>query len=106
MVEKFRAHQLGGFREKIDEKEREIVGFRKKVQESTSLVLKGLVGVKRVVHEKVPAGVNQLGLTLTGFLYLQALFIEKGRIEMTWAVLRKFGYDDDLKLRRFSSSSI
>ncbi|KAK7857118.1 mitochondrial rho gtpase 2 [Quercus suber] len=58
-----------------------------------------IVGVKRVVHEKVPAGVNQLGLTLTGFLYLHALFIEKGRIETTWAVLRKFGYDDDLKLR-------
>jgi hypothetical protein len=57
------------------------------------------VGVKRVVHEKIPAGVNQLGLTLTGFLFLHALFIEKGRIETTWAVLRKFGYDDDLKLR-------
>jgi Ras family protein T1 len=58
-----------------------------------------IVGVKRVVHEKIPAGVNQLGLTLTGFLFLHALFIEKGRIETTWAVLRKFGYDDDLKLR-------
>ncbi|XP_035551604.1 mitochondrial Rho GTPase 2-like isoform X1 [Juglans regia] len=58
-----------------------------------------IVVVKRVVHEKIPAGVNQLGLTLTGFLFLHALFIEKGRIETTWAVLRKFGYDDDLKLR-------
>lgn len=57
------------------------------------------MGVKRVVHEKIPAGINQLGLTLTGFLFLHALFIEKGRIETTWAVLRKFGYDDDLKLR-------
>ncbi|KAG8389356.1 hypothetical protein BUALT_Bualt02G0220800 [Buddleja alternifolia] len=58
-----------------------------------------IVGVKRVVQEKLPEGVNELGLTLTGFLFLHALFIEKGRIETTWTVLRKFGYNDELKLR-------
>lgn len=58
-----------------------------------------VVGVKTVVREKLPEGVNELGLTLTGFLFLHALFIEKGRIETTWTVLRKFGYNDDLKLR-------
>ncbi|XVF72418.1 hypothetical protein PTKIN_Ptkin12aG0119800 [Pterospermum kingtungense] len=58
-----------------------------------------IVGVKRVVQERVSGGVNDLGLTLEGFLFLHALFIEKGRLETTWAVLRKFGYDDDLKLR-------
>ncbi|KAH6818841.1 MIRO-related GTP-ase 1 [Perilla frutescens var. frutescens] len=58
-----------------------------------------IVGVKSVVREKLPEGVNELGLTLTGFLFLHALFIEKGRIETTWTVLRKFGYNDDLKLR-------
>ncbi|GFP92281.1 mitochondrial rho GTPase 1 [Phtheirospermum japonicum] len=58
-----------------------------------------IVGVKSVVQEKLPEGVNELGLTLTGFLFLHALFIEKGRIETTWTVLRKFGYNDDLKLR-------
>ncbi|KAK6937516.1 EF hand associated, type-2 [Dillenia turbinata] len=58
-----------------------------------------IVGVKRVVQEKIPEGVNNLGLTLTGFLFLHALFIEKGRLETTWTVLRKFGYDDDIKLR-------
>ncbi|KAK9281582.1 hypothetical protein L1049_004485 [Liquidambar formosana] len=58
-----------------------------------------IVGVKRVVQEKLPEGVNQQGLTLIGFLFLHALFIEKGRIETTWNVLRKFGYDDDIKLR-------
>lgn len=57
------------------------------------------MGVKRVVQEKLPDGVNELGLTLTGFLFLHALFIEKGRLETTWAVLRKFGYNNDLKLR-------
>ncbi|XP_077241698.1 mitochondrial Rho GTPase 1-like [Tasmannia lanceolata] len=58
-----------------------------------------IVGVKKVVQEKLPEGVSERGLTLTGFLFLHALFIEKGRLETTWTVLRKFGYDNDLKLR-------
>ncbi|XP_008786915.1 mitochondrial Rho GTPase 1-like isoform X1 [Phoenix dactylifera] len=58
-----------------------------------------IVGVKKVVQEKMPEGVNEHGLTLTGFLFLHALFIEKGRLETTWTVLRKFGYDNDIKLR-------
>lgn len=57
------------------------------------------MGVKNVVQEKMPEGVNENGLTLTGFLFLHALFIEKGRLETTWTVLRKFGYDNDIKLR-------
>nr|CAD1817114.1 unnamed protein product [Ananas comosus var. bracteatus] len=58
-----------------------------------------ILDVKEVVQEKMPEGVNEDGLTLTGFLFLHALFIEKGRLETTWTVLRKFGYDNDLKLR-------
>ncbi|MQM18319.1 hypothetical protein Taro_051310, partial [Colocasia esculenta] len=58
-----------------------------------------IVGVKKVVQEKMPEGVNDQGLTLTGFLFLHALFIEKGRLETTWTVLRKFGYDNEIKLR-------
>lgn len=56
-------------------------------------------GVKKVVSEKLPEGVNDRGLTLSGFLSLHALFIERGRLETTWTVLRKFGYDDEVKLR-------
>lgn len=55
--------------------------------------------VKNVVSEKMAEGVNVDGLTLTGFLFLHALFIEKGRLETTWTVLRKYGYDDEIKLR-------
>lgn len=33
-----------------------------------------------------------------GFLFLHTLFIQKGRHETTWTVLRKFGYDDNLQL--------
>ncbi len=57
------------------------------------------MGVKKVVSEKMAEGVNENGLTLTGFLFLHALFIERGRLETTWTVLRKFGYDDEIKLR-------
>jgi len=46
----------------------------------------------------VSQGVSVVGLTLPGFLFLHALFIERGRLETTWAVLRKFGYDNDLLL--------
>eukprot|EP00898_Chlorokybus_atmophyticus_P002225 jgi/Chlat1/3002/Chrsp2S04718 len=59
-----------------------------------------LDGVKRVVAEKMPSGaVTERGLALPGFLLLHALFIERGRIETTWQVLRKFGYNNELHLR-------
>lgn len=58
-----------------------------------------IIGVKRVVHDRLPDGINDNGLTLIGFLFLHSLFIEKGRIETTWIVLRKFGYNDELNLR-------
>lgn len=58
-----------------------------------------VVDVKKVVSEKMSEGVSENGLTLTGFLFLHALFIERGRLETTWTVLRKFGYDDEIKLR-------
>ncbi|KAJ1553094.1 ERMES complex Ca(2+)-binding regulatory GTPase gem1, partial [Nowakowskiella sp. JEL0078] len=36
---------------------------------------------------------------VVGFLYLNTTFIQRGRLETTWAVLRKYGYGDDLLLR-------
>ena len=58
-----------------------------------------LIGVKQVVSEKCPEGISNDGLTLKGFLFLHALFIERGRLETTWSVLRQFGYDNTLHLR-------
>ncbi|KAJ8660662.1 hypothetical protein O0I10_003710 [Lichtheimia ornata] len=58
-----------------------------------------LDGVKEVVREHEPAGVNDVGLTEVGFAFLHSLFIQRGRLETTWTVLRKFGYGDDLSLR-------
>ncbi|OZJ02947.1 hypothetical protein BZG36_04568, partial [Bifiguratus adelaidae] len=58
-----------------------------------------LQGVKEVVREHEPLGVSENGLTQIGFLFLHTLFIQRGRLETTWTVLRKFGYGDDLTLR-------
>ena len=41
---------------------------------------------------------QSLVLFSPGFLFLHTLFIQKGRHETTWTVLRKFGYDDNLQL--------
>ncbi|KAI3425869.1 hypothetical protein D9Q98_007842 [Chlorella vulgaris] len=57
-----------------------------------------LVGVKQVVAERIEQGIVNNGLSLPGFLFLHALFIERGRLETTWAVLRRFGYDNSLQL--------
>ena len=55
--------------------------------------------IKTLVGQKVPEGVNSIGLTFLGFTYVHNMFLKKGRTETFWAVLRKFGYDNDLKLR-------
>ncbi|KAI7856736.1 EF hand associated-domain-containing protein [Circinella umbellata] len=66
---------------------------------NTPLQQHELTGVKEVVKEHEPAGVNDTGLTELGFAFLHSLFIQRGRLETTWTVLRKFGYGDDLSLR-------
>ncbi|XP_076871547.1 mitochondrial Rho GTPase 1b isoform X2 [Brachyhypopomus gauderio] len=59
-----------------------------------------LEDVKSVVRKNTADGVREEGLTLQGFLFLHTLFIQRGRHETTWAVLRHFGYDDDLELHQ------
>ncbi|KAJ3408620.1 ERMES complex Ca(2+)-binding regulatory GTPase gem1 [Chytridiales sp. JEL 0842] len=58
-----------------------------------------LESVKEVVRENEPDGVAENGLTEIGFLFLHTTFIQRGRLETTWTVLRRFGYGDDLSLR-------
>ncbi|CAD5322142.1 unnamed protein product [Arabidopsis thaliana] len=45
-----------------------------------------------------PQGVNERGLTLDGFLFLNTRLIEEARIQTLWTMLRKFGYSNDLRL--------
>jgi len=54
--------------------------------------------VKNIVKRNITDGVFEDGLTLTGFLFLQTLFIQRGRHETTWQVLRKFGYNDHVEM--------
>lgn len=51
-----------------------------------------------MVQENAEGGVRDGGLTEVGFLYLHTTFIQRGRLETTWTVLRRFGYAEDLKL--------
>ncbi|XP_055763451.1 mitochondrial Rho GTPase 1-A-like isoform X2 [Salvelinus fontinalis] len=64
------------------------------------LASQALEDVKNVVRKNVIDGVCDIGLTLKGFLFLHTLFIQRGRHETTWTVLRRFGYDDDLELHQ------
>ncbi|XP_069050748.1 mitochondrial Rho GTPase 1-A isoform X1 [Lepisosteus oculatus] len=65
---------------------------------NTPLAPQALEDVKNVVRKNMADGVRNNGLTLKGFLFLHTLFIQRGRHETTWTVLRRFGYDDDLEL--------
>ncbi|XP_043923985.1 mitochondrial Rho GTPase 1 isoform X2 [Protopterus annectens] len=64
----------------------------------TPLAPQALEDVKNVVRKNISDGIADNGLTLKGFLFLHTLFIQRGRHETTWTVLRRFGYDDDLEL--------
>lgn len=56
--------------------------------------------VKAVLRKNLDDGVSQNCVTLKGFLYLHSLFIQRGRNETTWTVLRKFGYNDNLNMSK------
>ncbi|XP_048188260.1 mitochondrial Rho GTPase 2 isoform X2 [Perognathus longimembris pacificus] len=62
------------------------------------LAPQALEDVKRVVCKNVEGGVQDDRLTLEGFLFLNTLFIQRGRHETTWTILRRFGYSDTLEL--------
>ncbi|XP_076053161.1 mitochondrial Rho GTPase isoform X2 [Oratosquilla oratoria] len=56
--------------------------------------------LKTVVRRNISDGVHSDSLTLRGFLFLHRLFIQRGRHETTWTVVRRFGYNDNLQLRK------
>nr|XP_012593285.1 mitochondrial Rho GTPase 2 isoform X1 [Microcebus murinus] len=62
------------------------------------LAPQALEDVKMVVRKNVAGGVQDDRLTLDGFLFLNTLFIQRGRHETTWTILRRFGYSDTLEL--------
>lgn len=52
----------------------------------------------KYLRKKYPEGVNEHGLTLAGFQSLHADFKKIWHREVPWAMLRKFGYNDDIRL--------
>ncbi|CAL9219681.1 unnamed protein product [Arabidopsis halleri] len=64
----------------------------------TPLVPCEIKQMKKAMQVKFPQGVNERGLTLDGFLFLNTRYIEEARIQTLWTMLRKFGYNNDLRL--------
>ena len=54
-------------------------------------------GSLRLSAQLAPLSLSCL-ISPAGFLFLNTLFIQRGRHETTWTILRRFGYDDELEL--------
>ncbi|XP_068630015.1 mitochondrial Rho GTPase isoform X3 [Battus philenor] len=54
--------------------------------------------VKSVIAQNIAGGIENECITMKGFIFLHCLFIQRGKNETTWTVLRKFGYDESLEL--------
>lgn len=50
--------------------------------------------------KNTPDGIRNDAVTMKGFLFLHCLFIQRGRNETTWAVLRRFGYNENLEMSK------
>lgn len=57
-----------------------------------------LESIKMTVNKALPGASSSRGLDLTGFLYLNRFYAEKGRHETIWEIVRKHHYTDSLSL--------
>lgn len=57
-------------------------------------------GIKQIISKDDSSMFTESGMTLEGFLHLHRVFLQKGRSETVWTILRRYGYDDELELRR------
>ena len=58
-----------------------------------------LIEIKQLFDSNCVDGLCHDCITESGFVYLNNMFNQRGRIETTWTFLRSFGYADDLSLR-------
>ncbi|CAH8586664.1 unnamed protein product [Dicrocoelium dendriticum] len=77
--------------------DRELEAFQSRCF-SVPLTSQSLQDVKMLVRQSCPGGMTVNGITQKGFLFLHQIFVQKGRHETTWTVLRQFGYDNQLRL--------
>lgn len=58
-----------------------------------------LASIKDCIHSGCEDGfIPGKGVTENGFVFLNQLFIQRGRLETTWATLKHFDFDDSLDL--------
>lgn len=68
---------------------------------STPVMDRDFAAWKKVVTRNNPTGemvVKDNKFTIPGFLAIFDVFISQNRLDVVWQALRKFGYDDDLRL--------
>lgn len=59
-----------------------------------------LAQIKEVVSHSTDDGLRGGGLTRPGFFFLHRSLIQRGLLEAAWRALRRFGYDNSLRLAR------
>lgn len=58
-----------------------------------------LFSIKECIASDCPNGfIQDKGITEAGFIFLNLLFIQRGRLETCWTILKHFGYDQSLQL--------
>ncbi|XP_075221226.1 mitochondrial Rho GTPase-like isoform X2 [Lycorma delicatula] len=78
----------------------ELNSFQKRCFD-TPLRSEAMEDIKVLLRKNISGGVSSSNfITLSGFLYLHCLFLQRGRSHTTWAVLRHFGYNDHLQMDR------
>lgn len=54
--------------------------------------------MKQSVLEHDSRNISDDSLTLEGFFFLHQMFIQRGKYDTVWAILKRFGYDLNLQL--------
>lgn len=55
--------------------------------------------LKSIIKQSTMDGIVNDSMTVTGFIFLHTLSLDRGRHEFTWQVLRKFNYDNQLNAK-------
>lgn len=77
---------------------KEIHGFQTKCFGSP-LSDNDLDSIKDAIQKLSPESINEKGIDQNGFITLNKIYVERGRHETVWIILRTFHYTDSLSLR-------
>ena len=78
--------------------DRELGSFQTKCFEK-SLSEDDIDSIKRTITEIAPGSVTEKGIDRNGFILLNQIYVQNGRHETVWTILRKFHYTDSLSLK-------